>query len=375
MPKAKRFKAGNARAPTGARIVPYILRAAKGVAASLPKGTRSRSRRNANGSLLSSSSFLTNGSVATTSMPIATGIGRIPRSLGMSDLVDFEISYNPADIVLGGGTSSALGTPGIAYWAPRGPGVTPPMLLTYNFLPVAPCDNYIGRNNMYDVMKHYSRKVVSSVKVYLTPELTNTGNNGLFAISATRGGTDTFGINSTTTATSLSVGTDTDVMTMKNAVPFRVYDSVEYDATWAIAGGSGAKQNEFAISNSDTNNSTVVGNAVDGLGVIPCVLVMGGSAGGAYSTSNQTASHRCIIKMTISLLDYRGTFNALNPLLDPKPVFPKSTPCPFPPPLNPCTLPVDPVIRPDYFGGDAQQSQSLLLAKVAELEKRLTSHT
>jgi len=374
MPKAKRTaKAANARAPSGARIVPYILRAAKGVAASLPKGTRSRSKRN-NGSLLSSSSFLTNGSTTSAGMPASTSIGRIPRSLGMSDLVDFEISFNPADIVLGGGTSSALGSPGIAYWAPRGPGATSPSLLTYNFLPVAPCDNWIGRNNMYDVMKHYSRKVVTAIKVYLTPELTNTGNNGLFAISATRGGTDTFGINSTTSATSLGVGSDTDVMTMKNAVPFRVYDSVEYDATWAIAGGSGAKQNEFAISNSDTNNNTVVGNAVDGLGVIPCVLVMGGSSG-AYSTSTQTVSHRCIIKLTISLLDYRGTFNALNPLLDPKPAFPKSTPCPFPPPCNTPGAPhSDPVTHIDHFGSDSQLIQSQLLAKVAELEKRLNPH-
>ncbi len=271
-------------------------------------------------------------------MPAATGLGRIPKYLpSFSDMPDFTICYNPADIVLGGNASStAPGSSGLAYWQPRGPAATN-CVLYGGLLPVCPADTWIGRVNTADIMKHYQRRIYTSIKVFLTPEITNTSANGLFAIAATRGGSDTDQAAAYTGAT-LAVPSDTDVMTMKNALPFRIYDSVEYDATWAIAGGSGPKQNEFNIGNTNGSASTVLGNAIDGNGLVPCSLFIGGSAFAQASGSANIPTHRVILQMRMHLLDYRGTITPTGPLLmkddivvPEKPILPKFLPTSLPP--------------------------------------------
>jgi len=270
-----------------------------------------------------STAYVSNQGGVNQPMFAATGTGPIPRPLsGLSDLVDFIISYNPADIVLGGNSAGvAGGTLGIAYWQGRGPSFSGAgNVLNNGMLPVAPADSQIGRTNVADILKHYTRRVFTSIKVYLTPEITNTTNNGLFAIAATRGGADAV-TTSVSNAATIATNSDTDVMTMKNAAPFRVYDSLVYDATWAIAGGDGPKQNEFNILNSDTNGSSVVNNAVDGAGLIPCCLYMGGASGSAATSGVNTVTHRCVIELTLHLLDYRGTITLSTPMLK-KPILP-----------------------------------------------------
>jgi len=175
-------------------------------------------------------------------------------------------------------------------------------------------------------MKHYTRRVITSVKVFVTPEQTNTSNSGLFAIAAVRGGSDTTNCSASNAAT-INTNSDTDVMTMKAAVPFRIYDNLVYDASWAIAGGDGPKQNEFNILNSDTSSSTVVGTAVDGVGLSPCCIYMGGSCGTAATSGTNVVTHRVIVEMTMHLLDYRGTIAALNPMFKDKPPTPTPPIC------------------------------------------------
>jgi hypothetical protein len=238
---------------------------------------------------------------------------------GLSDIPDFTISYNPADIVLGGATAStAPGSLGLAYWQPRG--VVTTSILTAGLLPIAPADSIIGRSYVTDLMKHYTRRVITSVKVYLTSELSNTNQSGLFAIAAVRSGVDAVSCSSTTAA-SVVTNSDTDVMTMKNPKPFRIYDNCVYDATWAIAGGSGARQNEFGINNADAGTTTVVGTLTDGAGVIPLCLFMGGSGSTAVSVTGQNiVTHRVIVEIKLHLLDYRGSITNFNPLLSKKPM-------------------------------------------------------
>lgn len=253
--------------------------------------------------------------------------GRVPRGFaGLSDLADFTVSYNPADIVLGGATvTTAPGNLGIAYWQPRG-GATN-SILSSGLLPIVMADSIIGRPYVADLLKHYTRRIITSVKVHLTSELSNTAQSGLFAITATRSGVDTAGCGSATSA-ALATNSDTDVMTMKGAKPFRVYDNCDYDATWAIAGGSGPLQNEFTINNADAGTTTVVSNLVDGLGVVPCCLYMGGSGSSAVAVSGtNVVTHRCIIEVRMHLLDYRGSIYNFNPLLSKKPIDPEEDYC------------------------------------------------
>jgi hypothetical protein len=246
------------------------------------------------------------------SMPANLG-GRVPRGFsGMSDIPDFTIAYNAADIVLGGGTgTTAPGTLGTAYWLPR---ANSNFLLTSGLLPVAPSDNSIGRSYVTDLMKHYTRRVITRVRVIGTSEQSNTTSVGLFAIAASRGGSDAIDCTSSVAA-SLATNSDTDIMTMKNPKPFRVYDNFIYDATWAIAGGTGPKQNEFNV-NRTTAGSTVVGNLVDGSGLIPCCIWMGGSSSSLQATGQNVVTHRVIIEVTLHLLDYRGSVTTPNPQLE-----------------------------------------------------------
>jgi hypothetical protein len=238
---------------------------------------------------------------------------------GLSDIPDFIISYNPADIVTGGATATtAPGTLGLAYLQPRGSASI--QILTSGLLPIAPADSMIGRSYVTDLMKHYTRRVITSIKVYITSELSNTGQSGLFAIAAVRGGSDAVSCSSSTAA-SLATNSDTDIMTMKNPKPFRIYDNCYYDATWAIAGGSGARQNEFGINNADAGTTTVVGTLTDGAGVIPCSLFIGGAVSGAVATTGvNIVTHRIIVEMKLHLLDYRGSVTNFNPLLSKKPI-------------------------------------------------------
>jgi len=246
------------------------------------------------------------------SMPANLG-GRVARGFaGMSDIPDFTIAYNAADIVLGGATATtAPGTLGTAYWLPR---ATSNFLLNIGLLPVAPSDNSIGRTYVTDLMKHYTRRVITRVRVIGTSEQSNTTSVGLFAIAASRGGSDAIDCTSNVSA-SIATNSDTDIMTMKNAKPFRVYDNFVYDASWAIAGGTGAKQNEFNV-NRTTAGSTVVGNLVDGTGLIPCCIWMGGSSSSLATTGQNIVTHRVIIEVTLHLLDYRGSVTTPNPQLE-----------------------------------------------------------
>ncbi len=316
MPRSKQTN-NNSRAggQALAKAVTSVLKGALNIQQA-PRKTKAQARRSKAKVNRAQSSYLQ--SNANRSMPSATGIGRLPVSMPlMSDLVDFVISYNAADIVLGGATTTtAPGSLGIAYWYPRGPSATG-RILTNGLLPIAPADPIIGRSYVTDLMKHYSRRVYTKIKVFCTPELTNTGLNGLFAIAAARGGNDTDNCASSA-ANSLATFSDTDIMTMKDATPFRVYDSIEYDASWAIAGGSGPLQNEFAVGNMTGNASTVVDQLVDGDGLVPCCLFMGGSST-AFSSGSNVVSHRVIIQMTLHLLDYRGNVQTFTPNLEDKP--------------------------------------------------------
>jgi len=302
--------------PSQKAIAAGVMDVLKGL---LPKQSKPRKCRGKPKRQQKRGTFISNGSSMSGQGAFASNsLGPyMPRQIsGMSDIPDFEIAYNGADIVLGGATTTtAPGTLGIAFWEPKGPSSTG-AILTGGLLPVAPADTFIGRTNVTDVFKHYERKVVTSVKVYLTPEITATNLNGLFAIAAVRGGSDT--INCTQSASgTLTTFSDTDVMSLKNAMPFRIYDSVCYDATWAIAGGTGSKQNEFSILNTSTNSGTVVNSGVDGLGIIPCVLYIGGSSlgsSGAGVSGSNIVTHRCIIVVKVHLLDYRGTISLNNPL-------------------------------------------------------------
>ncbi len=361
------------RRPGGAAIARAVASAIKGAQSSNNnKKTNKNKNKNKN---KNNSNFLE--SSYGRPMPASTGIGRVPKSIPhFSDLLDFTIAYSPADIVLGGATATtAPGLLGIAYWQGRGPSSTAAVLQN-GLLPVVPSDGVIGRANIGEIIKHYSRRVYSKIVVHLTPEITATTTNGLFAIAAARGAGDAVNCVSSTSATA-GTFSDTDIMTMKNAVPFRVYDSVEYDATWAIAGGSGPKQNEFDTSNTTNTAQTIVNNAIDGSGIVPCTLFMGGSANNAATSGTNVVTHRCIIQLTMHLLDYRGTVNVIGPLLKK----PTCTCCPISElntslqPFIPPTPSPSPIYEDIVKVDSCPDTMTSLLAKVEALEAKFVNKT
>jgi hypothetical protein len=99
---------------------------------------------------------------------------------------------------------------------------------------------------------------------------------------------------------------------MKGAFTVDSWESKSCEISEYIAGGSGAKQNEFEISNTTNAASIVTSTGTDLDGVAPAGFAVGGNS--TTTTLQGTAVHQITIEMEVDLLDYVGGIPQAYPL-------------------------------------------------------------
>lgn len=224
--------------------------------------------------------------------------------LGMSDLMGHRVSYLTGYVYVGNNT---LGDNDSVYFLTADAATT----VTGN-IPIAPADSIVGAPYVNDVEKHYARKRYRQVKLRLVPAYPSTAISMEAMIAPRRGG-------GSLNASGLQSGTENafaaqSVLSMAGNKTAASWEEMEIDMTDFIAGGSGAKQNEFDIDNAFNTNTSIMTTAdTSGLGVVPCSFAVSGSYLDGTPSLRGKISHYVIIDVIEDLLDFVG----LNTVIDP----------------------------------------------------------
>jgi hypothetical protein len=181
------------------------------------------------------------------------------------------------------------------------------------YAPVADSDTDLGQGFLRDVLKHFARKVIKRMWIHVDSLQPSTANNMMAAIGVSRGPTGTTQSTPLSLATaSVTANTVANVLSMKGAFTVDSWESKCVEITEFIAGGAGAKQNEFEIGATGptsgtgiySTNGSGVASGVDGVGLIPaCIAVAGNST---TSGLQNTQVHQISIEQEVDLLDFIG---------------------------------------------------------------------
>lgn len=187
------------------------------------------------------------------------------------------------------------------------------------WMPAAPCDNNLGQTYMQDIMKHYTRLIIHKARVCLVSLHPSTANDCSVQLVVARGaGPAQQGkIQALATAGAVAAAT-ADVLPMpeRSRITCASYESKDLDVTSFIAGGSGAKQNEFEI-NADSgatavHSATNTVTAMDLEGIVPFSFLIGGT--NSTAGLQNTNVHDVVIEYDMELLDFIGGMNLLAPV-------------------------------------------------------------
>jgi len=179
-------------------------------------------------------------------------------------------------------------------------------------VPIVGADAQLGAAYVNDVEKHFARKVVKRMWIHVISLQPSTSNNMMAVIAPFRGGGGCEQAVFDVLATAGQVGnTVTNVTSMKGAFSVDSWQSKTVEITAFIAGGAGARQNEFdinsiqvpgAVAGSIVNPAAATG--IDGDGDIPACFALAGNC--TTAALQNTKVHQIVIEQEVDLLDYIG---------------------------------------------------------------------
>lgn len=268
---------------------------------SQPQGKRSSAQS-------ASNSRNRNGGLTQKSRSVGAAVMDRTANIGMSDLSAHRISWIAGYTYVGNGTLGAQddvffrlsGSPTTVVNGATGSGM----------VPILASDGNVGQTYVADIEKHYSRKRVRKTSIQLVSLQPSTANSCVAWIAPVRGpgaSGDTIAVATATAAPALA-----NIMGMAGARPVSSWEHGSLDLTPYIAGGSGAKQNEFAISRDGDDASTVWGAGSNDLDLIaPCAFVIGGS--NSTAGLRGTNVHAVVVTQVVDFLDFIGGMSLSNP--------------------------------------------------------------
>lgn len=245
-------------------------------------------------------------SVGTASMtgvsaPSATSFST--RRIGLSDIKAHTISWVAGSIYVG--QTSTLGQDyGIYFRCSGSNSVVVPIAAdaqAVGCVPVSPGDAQVGSTFGQQLLSMYARKVVKRAKLLLQPLMPSTSLDMMVAVAGARGA---YSIGSPS-AGAVGPNALTNIMTMKGVKSAASWQPLELDLTPFIAGGSGARQDEFDTQMGFNSNTVMGAGSVYGRNVIPCTFAVGGNCND--SSLLNKATHLAIIELNIDLIDFVGS--------------------------------------------------------------------
>lgn len=223
---------------------------------------------------------------------------------GISDIRGLRVSYVAGYTYVGNNTS---GTNDAVLFQAKNLTLCNPYVagVSSGQVPIAASDPVLGATYISDLEKHFARKVIKKMWMHVDSLQPATSNNMMCVIAPSRGGGATPYTSFSPAATApLAGNTVENVSSMRGAFPVDSWESKSADISEFIAGGSGAKQNEFEIGSTDPAVTNVSGGDVDGEGLIPACFAIAGNS--TTTTLRGTKVHQIVIEQEIDLLDYIG---------------------------------------------------------------------
>jgi hypothetical protein len=199
---------------------------------------------------------------------------------------------------------------------------------TRGAMPILGGDTQLGATYVSDVEKHYARKVIRAMRLHVVSMQTSTANNMMCVIAPSRG----CGLAETQVCSPLATAANvqqlfTNVVSMDDAMEVASFESKTLDITKYIAGGGGARQNEFEISNNISATTVLVSGgspAQDLDGIVPACLTVSGNS--TTTTLRNTRVHAIIVEQDIDFLDFIGGNAPAVPVGVATPGMPSSSP-------------------------------------------------
>jgi len=221
-----------------------------------------------------------------------------------SDIKDFTFNYIWGGTVVG--DSAHTGQGGFLNFTPAAYLGTTNAICTSGVCPVAPGDTAWGLPGFGQIMVQFTRIVFKRLMLEVIPVRGSSTDTGLVCIAPVRGFNYavTWG---TSSSTSISAST---VIDMSGSKMFPMWEGAKLDLTPYIAGGSGAKENEFPTLGFLNNSNSQTNEISDWLS-IPCGIILGGQT---QVTSN-FQTHIFRVHATVDLLDWTANPFVNNPTL------------------------------------------------------------
>jgi len=239
----------------------------------------------------------------TRSLGAAVAVQPKRAGIGMSDMRDLQISWVAGYTRTGNGV---LGIAGSVYFAPVGASnnIVDAAGSTGDSgqVPVLGSDPVVGANYVKDLSKNFSRKIVKKCSVEFIPLQPSTANSCVIYAAPIRGAGSQGSTIISTSAVAASP-TVANVIAASGSKSFASFETGSLDLSAYIAGGSGARQNEFNMI-SPSEDANWGSGSMDLDGVSPCGFTISGSNSTAAIAG--TFVHLVVIRQTIDLLDFLG---------------------------------------------------------------------
>jgi len=176
------------------------------------------------------------------------------------------------------------------------------------FIPIAGQDDSFGATYVKAIFELYRRVRYRSIKVHFIPLQSSTANNLTLTAAPVRGSPGYHEIATFSTGATVAPASQAAVMSMNGSRTRDSFEQLDLDLTPFIAGGSGPKQNEFAVAGED---SKISGDETAlYIGRIPaCFVVSGNSTVGGI---RGTVTHYVVVEAVVDLYDFVGAIPVLN---------------------------------------------------------------
>jgi len=234
---------------------------------------------------------------------------RMPR-IGFSDLLEHRVTYIAGAVYVGNGTLGA--TNGVYFGNAAKSTTMVPTNSAPPLVPVAPGDSGVGASYVNALLQLYRRVRYRKLVVHLVTVQSSTTNNAVVAIAPSRGPPGANEIPHTATDATAAYNL-TNVMSMSGFKSCDSFENLSLDLTPYIAGGTGSKQNEFAVSTAyPSASTTVIGTTANLLGSCPTAFVIAGNSTVAGLQGTQT--HLVIVEAIMDVLDFVGGAAVVDPI-------------------------------------------------------------
>jgi hypothetical protein len=169
-------------------------------------------------------------------------------------------------------------------------------------VPILGSDNWIGAGFVKNLSQNFSRKVVKRCSIEFIPLQPSTTNSCVVYVAPIRGA-GAQGSTIVTAAAAAAMPTVANVIAASGSRSFSSWEAGSLDLTPYIAGGSGARQNEYNLV-SPSEDANWGNGSMDLDGVSPCGFTISGN--NSTTAINGTFVHMIVVRQVVDLLDFLG---------------------------------------------------------------------